>query len=197
MRKRSREFLMVSILVPVLLAVGMAQEQIGGTAQTVGVAATIEPYMSVRIVTAGARGDEPIPRFRTLGALQEEGVQARGTIEFSALEQPGIIEPDKHVQIIVSSNCTSWSVECNTTGLTSTDDFIPPERLYLRSFYTDPDADYGAGPGYESLAVPKLVATGSASRELSYQVYFKLEVTWCDLPGDYDGVLNFTCMPTP
>jgi hypothetical protein len=74
---------------------------------------------------------------------------------------------------------------------------IPPERLYLKSFYTDPGVDHGAGPGYESLAVPKMVASGSASQELSYQVFLKLEVTWDDMPGDYDGILNLTVMPTP
>ena len=42
-----------------------------------------------------------------------------------------------------------------------------------------------------------MVAAGSSSQELSYQVYLKLEVTWDDTPGDYDGILNFTVMPTP
>ena len=169
----------------------------GGTAATVGVTTTIEPFMSVTIVTAESERGDYDPPFRNLGAFVDGGGMARGVIEFEAMEEPGIIEPDRHVQIIVSSNCASWSVECSTDGLTSEDDFIPPERLYLRSFYTDPAADFGAGPGYESLAVPKTVASGTASQELSYQVYLKLEVTWDDMPGDYDGILNFTVMPTP
>jgi hypothetical protein len=197
MKKRPFELLAGSILLLVLLATGMAQEQFGGTAQTVGVTATIEPFMSVTVVTAESGRGETDPLFRNLGSFVNVGSLAMGALEFEALEQPGIIEADKHVQIIVSSNCTNWSVECSATGLTSADDFIPPERLFVRSFYTDPGADNGAGPGYENLGVPKLVATGSAALELSYQVFLKLEVTWDDMPGDYDGILSFTVMPTP
>jgi len=197
MKKRLLQILAGSIVLLVLSLAGLTQEQFGGTAQTVGVTTTIEPFMSVTIVTAQSERQEPDLPFRSLGSYVDGGSLARGVVEFEALEQPGFIEADKHVQIIVSSNCTNWSVECSSTGLASADDFIPPERLYLRSFYTDPGADNGAGPGYENLAVPKLVATGSAALELSYQVFLKLEVTWEDMPGDYDGILNFTVMPTP
>jgi len=197
MRKRYIQILAGSTLLLVFAAAGIAQDQVGGTAQTIGVTTTIEPFMSVTIVTAETERDVTEPPFRNLGSVMEGGSLARGVVEFEALEQPGVVEADKHVQIIVSSNCTNWSVECNSTGLTSADDAIPPERLYVKSFYTDPGADNGAGPGYENLLVPKLVATGSAAQELSYQVYLKLEVTWDDTPGDYDGILNFTVMPTP
>ena len=188
MKKRLVEILVGSIVLLILPVAGMTQEQFGGTAQTVGVTTTIEPFMSVTVVTAETeRQDTDLP-FRNLGSYVDGGSLARGVVEFEALEQPGIIEADKHVQIIVSSNCTNWSVECSSTGLASADDFIPPERLYLRSFYTDPGADNGAGPGYENLALPRLVAAGSAALELSYQVFLKLEVTWEDTPGDYDGI---------
>jgi hypothetical protein len=197
MRKRCLQFLVGSILLLVFVSVGIPQEQVGGTAATVEVGATIEPFMSVTIVTAQTERKVPELPFKTLGSFVEGGGIGRGIIEFEALERPGFIEPDKHVQIIVSSNCTSWNVECSTQGLTSPDDFIPPERLYLRSFYTHHSADQGAGPGYEDLGVPKLVATGSVAEQLSYQVYFKLEVTWEDQPGDYEGILNFSVMPTP
>lgn len=197
MRKRSLQFLAGSILLLAFPAAGMAQDQVGGTVQTVGVTTTIEPYMSVTIVTAESGRDVPDSPFRNLGSFVDGGSLARGVVEFEALEQPGIVEADKHVQIIVSSNCTNWSVDCSSAGLASADDLIPPERLFVKSFYTDPGADNGAGPGYENLVVPKLVAAGSASQELSYQVYLKLEVTWDDMPGDYDGILSFTVMPTP
>jgi hypothetical protein len=197
MREMVLLFLAGSILILLPPAGAMAQEQTGGTVQTVGVTTTIEPFMSVTVVTAESDRDVTDPPFRNLGSYVDGGGLARGVVEFEALEQPGIIDADKHVQIIVSSNCTSWSVECSSTGLTSTDDFIPPERLFLKSFYTDPGVDNGAGLGYESLVVPKLVASGSAALELSYQVRLRLEVTWDDMPGDYDGTLNFTVMPTP
>jgi hypothetical protein len=197
MRKTDLRVLAGLILLLLLPAAGMTQDQVGGTAQTVGVTTTIEPFMSVTLVTAETDREETDPPFRNLGSLGDGGSLGMGVVEFEALEQPGVIEADKHVQIIVSSNCTSWAVECSSTGLTSPDDFIPPDRLFVRSFYTDPGADNGAGPGYENLVVPKLVATGSAAQELSYQVFLKLEVTWEDTPGDYDGVLNFTVMPTP
>ncbi len=197
MRKRCLQLLSGSILLLALVAAGMAQEQVGGTAQTVGMTTTIEPFMSVTIVTAQSGRDIPDAPFRTLGSFLGAGSLARGVVEFEALAQPGVVEADKHVQIIVSSNCTNWSVDCSSTGLASADDFIPPERLFVKSFYTDPGVDNGAGPGYETLMAPKLVATGSASQELSYQVYLKLEVTWDDMPGDYDGILSFTVMPTP
>jgi hypothetical protein len=197
MSKRTLLCLAGSTLLLLPLVAGMAQEQVGGTAQTVGVTTTIEPFMSVAVVTAETGRDESEPPFRNLGSFLGSGSLARGVVEFEALEQPGVIDADKHVQIIVSSNCTNWSVECSSTGLTSADDFIPPDRLFIRSFYTDPGLDNGAGPGYENLSVPRLVATGSAALELSYQVFLRLDVTWEDTPGDYDGVLNFTVMPTP
>ena len=197
MRKRCMQLLTGSILLLALLSAGAAQDRIGGTAATVGVTTTIEPFMSVTIITAESQRDDSEPTFRNLGSFVDGGGMGRGTVEFEAMEQPGIIEADKHVQIIVSSNCTSWSVECSSTGLASADDAIPPERLFVRSYYTDPGADYGAGPGYESLELPKIVAAGSSSQELSYQVFLRLEVTWDDMPGDYDGILNFTVMPTP
>lgn len=196
MRRRCLQFLTGSILLLALVAAGMAQEQVGGTAQTVGMTTTVEPFMSVTIVTAQSGRDVPETPFMTLGS-SVGGSLARGVVKFEALEQPGVVEADKHVQIIVSSNCTNWSVDCSSTGLTSADDFIPPERIFVKSFYTNSGVDNGAGPGYETLVVPKLVATGSASQELSYQVYLKLEATWDDMPGDYDGVLSFTVMPTP
>ena len=173
------------------------EDHIVGIAKTLGATAVIEPYMLVTILTVESGRVEPDLLATSRPAYTQSGAQPQSSIEFEALEKPGIIEPDKHIQIIVSSNCTSWSVDCSSDGLVSLDDMIPPERLFLRSYYTDPGADEGAGPGYESLVAPKMVATGSASEELSYEVFLKLDVTWEDEPGSYDGILKFTVMPTP
>lgn len=168
-----------------------------GIAKTLGATAVIEPFMVVTILTVESGRVEPDLLAASRPAYMQGTAQFQSSIDFEALEKPGIIEPDKHIQIIVSSNCTSWSVDCSSEGLTSLDDMIPPERLFIRSYYTDPGADEGAGPGYESLVAPKMVATGSASQELSYEVFLKLDVTWEDEPGSYDGILKFTVMPTP
>ena len=181
-----------------LLTEALADDQVAGTAQSLGVSAAIEPFMAVSVFTVESRRIPDDRGFLGLGdTYLENDSRFRGTIEFEALEKPGIIEPDKHIQIIVSSNCASWSVDCGSDGLFSADDQVPPERLYIRSYYTDPGVDEGAGPGYENLVEPKLVAAGSASKELSYEVFLRLEVTWEDSPGDYDGLLRFTVLRTP
>ena len=89
MKKRLVEILVGSIVLLILPVAGMTQEQFGGTAQTVGVTTTIEPFMSVTVVTAETeRQDTDLP-FRNLGSYVDGGSLARGVVEFFAsLSEP-------------------------------------------------------------------------------------------------------------
>jgi hypothetical protein len=186
-----------------LCPAAMGADQVGGQIGSLGVTAVIEPYMSVSIVTVpwdptstGQWGKTPSTDAQDMRSLLTSS-EAPAAIEFAALEKPAVVDGDKYVLISVSSNCTSWSVTCSSEGLVSSDDAIPPDRLFVRSAYTNPGVDNGAGAGFEGLSAPRVVATGSVAQEVIHQAMFKLNVTWEDRPGSYDGVLTFTVLPTP
>lgn len=170
-----------------------SSDQIGGQAGALEVVATIEPYLavSVHIVEGGEIGQKAMASPQGFSARSRSNV-----INFSGLEKPGVIAPDKHVLIIASSNTSNWSIVCTSTGLQSEDDFIPPERLFIHSSYSS-GKDEGAGPGFESLGSPRLVAMGGVASQIEKEVFLKLELTWDDKPGSYDGIVNFEILPVP
>jgi hypothetical protein len=181
-------------------ASALCQSQATGQIGALQMTAVIEPYMSVALLTV-PMSEAPVENGsgRKLPDIPAESGSAvfESALEFSALEKPGLVDADKYVVIVVSSNCTDWNVTCTSQGLTSSDDFIPSERIFVRSDYTDVDEDRGAGVGYEGLGSPKLVAAGSLAQDEIHNAFFKLDVTWEDAPGSYDGVLTFTVLPTP
>ncbi len=186
------------ILAPLFIFVALpqvlySQDQIGGQAGALEVVATIKPYLavSVYIVDGGEIGEKPTP-----SPLGFKSTSRSNVINFSGLEKPGVIAPDKHVLIRASSNTSNWSIVCTTTGLQSEDDFIPPERLFVHSPYSG-GKDEGAGAGFENLGSPRLVATGKVASQIENEVFLKLELTWDDKPGSYDGVVNFEILPVP
>jgi hypothetical protein len=176
------------------------QSQAGGQIGSVEVTAVIEPYMAVTLLTV-PMSEAPVENGsgRKLPDIPAESGSAmfESMLEFSALEKPGVVDADKYVVIVVSSNCTDWNVTCTSQGLTSSDDFIPSERIFVRSDYSDGAQNKGAGAGYEGLGSPRLVAAGSIAQDEVHNAFFKLDVTWDDAPGSYDGVLTFTVLPTP
>jgi len=186
----------------VLLAAtpALCQSEAAGQIGALDVTAVVEPYMSVRLLTV-PMPDTPIddgsPK-QIPDIPAEAGTSMfESMLEFSALEKPGVVTADKYVVIVVSSNCSDWNVTCTSQGLTSSDDFIPSERIFVRSDYTTASEDRGAGRGYEALGSPRLVAAGSVAQDQVNNAFFKLNVTWDDTPGSYDGVLTFTVLPTP
>lgn len=185
--------LLALLSLPSLITAG---DQIGGIAGQINVSATIEPFMSVSLQVVAIDqipGDQALPG--AWAGLGDEPL--RRAINFSALDKPEVVDGDGYVVIRVSSNTRTWSVINETTGLLSEDDHIPGDRVFVRSEFTDPSTDEGAGPGYESLSGPKLVAAGSAADQNRFECYYKLEATWEDRPGLYDGTLTFTVLPTP
>ncbi len=195
------KFVKIILAVSFFLALGsvsLASNQIGGPVEDLGVTATIEPCMAVSVITIPAGEEVPGDALRTNQPFRETG-QSRYTcsLEFKALKRPGVVDADRYIVIIVFSNCSHWSVVCSTEGLESEDDFIPPERLYVKSYYTDPSVDEGAGPGYESLSTPKVIAKGGTARGFIYKSYYRMKATWEDRPGSYDGLLKLTVLPEP
>jgi hypothetical protein len=189
-----REIIVAWLALLCMVAVSGAEEQVGGIAGQVGVTVTIQPYMAVSVQVIGDtpsgttdETDGPIPGVPPL----------RGGIDFKALKQPGVVDGDGHIVITVWTNSRTWSVLNETSGLQSPEDFIPPERLFVRSHFTDPTVDQGAGVGYESMVSPKLVAGGAVAEHREFEVHYRLEATWEDKPGLYQGVLTFTILPTP
>jgi hypothetical protein len=177
-----------------LCSVGQAQDQVTGQAGALNVSAKIEPFMAVSVTLTQSVKESG----GTTGRTGTTGPgSAATTIEFSALEKPGVIDADKDVLVSVASNTAGWSVTCSSQGLSCSEGVIPAERIFVKSDFTDPAADAGVGLGYESLLEPKVVAAGSVAGEVTRPASFKLNITWEDKPGSYDGVLTFTVLPEP
>jgi len=180
-----------------LFSTGRAEDQVSGQAGMLNVSARIEPFMAVSVILTQAVQESKAPGGTSGGEGQiGPGDDAIG-IEFSALEKPGVIDADKDVLVSVASNITGWNVTCSSQGLSGSDGTIPADRIFVKSDYTNPAVDEGVGPGYEALSAPKVVAAGTAAGEVTHPAYFKLNVTWEDKPGSYDGVLTFTVLPKP
>lgn len=180
-----------------ICSAGQAEDQVSGQAGMLSVSAKIEPFMAVSVILIQSSQESGGPGGATGREGQiNDGDEAVG-IEFSALEKPGVIDADKDVLVRVASNITGWNVMCSSQGLSGSDGAIPADRIFVKSDYTNPAADAGVGLGYESLSAPRVVAAGSAAGEVTHPASFKLNVTWEDKPGSYDGVLTFTVLPEP
>jgi len=180
-----------------LCSVGQAEDQVSGQAGTLNVSAKIESFLAVSVILTQNVQQSGGPG-GTTGRTGKIGPGNEATaIEFSALEKPGVIDADKEVLVSVASNTTGWSVMCSSQGLSCSEGVIPAERMFVKSDYTNPAEDAGVGLGYESLSAPKIVAAGSVAGEVTHPAYFKLNITWEDKPGSYDGVLTFTVLPEP
>ena len=103
----------------------------------------------------------------------------------------------------VRSDRKDWSIHCEVISpltLSGRTNKIPFERLFINTPYTNPAVDKGAGPGYESMDQPRLVAKGSltgAAAIKASSLKFRLLTTWKDKPGTYVGQIRFTYLTNP
>jgi hypothetical protein len=127
-------------------------------------------------------------------------VLSQDEVFFHAQGPPGVYDAEMPVEVYVGSVSGSWTVSCHAEALVSEKGNIPPDRIFFKNQYTDPNSDHGAGAGYESLGETCLVAegafTGPQLQEVS-SLRFRILTTWEDKPGTYRGVIRLTYLFKP
>ena len=124
------------------------------------------------------------------------------SISFHADTSPGTFD-SRPVDVTVRADSKDWSIHCEVISpltLSRRTNSIPFERLFINTPYTDPAVDKGAGPGYESMDQPRLVAKGSFTGAMAIKassLKFRLLTTWKDKPGTYVGQIRFTYLTNP
>ena len=124
------------------------------------------------------------------------------SISFHADSSPGTFD-SQPVDVTVRSDSKDWSIHCEVISpltLSGRTNRIPFERLFINTPYTDPSIDKGAGPGYESMNQPRLVAKGSFIGAVAIKassLKFRLLTKWEDKPGTYVGQIRFTYLTNP
>ena len=124
------------------------------------------------------------------------------SISFHADTSPGTFD-SQSVDVTVHSDHKDWSIHCEVITplkLSGRTNRIPFERLFINTPYTDPAVDKGAGPGYESMDQPRLVAKSSLTSAMAIKarpLKFRLLTTWKDKPGTYVGQIRFTYLTNP
>ena len=104
---------------------------------------------------------------------------------------PGDYDGDREIILSVASNVESWEARALGENLTSTDDEIPAERLFI--FSSDKSDD-----GYMPLNIEQIVASGTYT-ELSEasNLSIRVRTTWEDKAGEYSGRVYFTVIALP
>jgi hypothetical protein len=124
------------------------------------------------------------------------------SISFHADSSPGTFD-SQAVDVTVRSDYKDWSIHCELISpltFSGSKNKIPFERLFINNPYTNPVIDKGAGPGYESMGQPRLVAKGSFTGPVAIKassLKFRLLTTWEDKPGTYVGQIRFTYLTNP
>jgi len=124
------------------------------------------------------------------------------SISFHADSSPGTFD-SQPVDVTVRSDYKDWSVHCEAISpltLSKEKNKIPFERLFINTSYINPAVDKGAGPGYESIDQPRLVAKGSLTGPMAIKassLKFRLLTKWEDKPGTYVGQIRFTYLTNP
>ena len=124
------------------------------------------------------------------------------SISFHADTSPGIFD-SQPVDVTVHSDHKDWSIHCEVISpltLSGRTNKIPFARLFINTPYTNPNIDKGAGPGYESMDQPRLVAKGllaGAAAIKASSLKFRLLTKWEDKPGTYVGQIRFTYLTNP
>ena len=122
------------------------------------------------------------------------------SISFYVYGPPGRFDAQQAVEVDVRCGYEDWTLSCEVSSLKGEHGEIPGSRIFMSSLFTDPDIDQGAGPGYEALDEPRLVARGSFTGPLAIKVgtvKFRLLTIWEDRPGTYTGVIRFTYLVKP
>jgi len=124
------------------------------------------------------------------------------SISFHADSSPGTFD-SQPVDVTVRSDYKDWSVHCEAISpltLSKEKNQIPFEHLFINTPYTNRAVDKGAGPGYESMDEPRLVAKGTFTGLIAIKassLKFRLLTTWEDKPGTYVGQIRFTYLTNP
>jgi len=124
------------------------------------------------------------------------------SISFHADTSPGTFDAQP-VDVTVRSDYKDWSIHCEAISpltLSGEKNRIPFERLFMNTPYTDPGVDKGAGPGYETMDQPRLVAKGTFTDPTAIKassLKFRLLTKWEDKPGTYVGQIRFTYLTNP
>jgi len=124
------------------------------------------------------------------------------SISFHADTSPGTFDSEP-VDVTVRSDYKDWTIHCEAISPLSFSkgmNEIPFERLFMNTPYTDPAVDKGAGPGYETMDQPRLVAKGSFTGPMAIKassLKFRLLTKWEDKPGTYVGQIRFTYLTNP
>lgn len=124
------------------------------------------------------------------------------SISFHVDTSPGIFD-SQQVDVTVRSDSKDWSIHCEVISpltLSGRTNRIPFERLFINTPYTNPTVDKGAGPGYESMDQPRLVAKGTFTGPVAIKarsLKFRLLTKWEDKPGTYVGQIRFTYLTNP
>lgn len=117
-------------------------------------------------------------------------------IRFDVTGPPGEHDAHSPVHITVASNCGQWTVRARATDLGGSAGAalkqrarIPASRLLARSARSD-----GLGaPEYVPLDTDVVLADGSQQGpSMVTTVFFRLLTQWSDVPGEYEGQVNFT-----
>jgi len=124
------------------------------------------------------------------------------SISFHADTSPGTFD-SQPVDVTVRSEYKDWTIHCELISpliLSGRKNKIPSGRLFINTPYTSPAVDKGAGPGYESMDQPRLVAKGSFTGPMlikASSLKFRLLTKWEDKPGTYVGQIRFTYLTNP
>ncbi|MBN1154700.1 hypothetical protein JXB12_07255 [candidate division KSB1 bacterium] len=125
-------------------------------------------------------------------SLSETGVY------FHANGPPRVWNGDKSTTLTIGSNSDFWSVVCEATDLTSPDDVIPRDRIFMKIDPDDFTGNEGAGTGFHSLQQQIEVADGTPTPPVEVcTMQFKLKTLDIDRPGHYEGVITFTYLSSP
>jgi hypothetical protein len=176
-----------------------SQQEMSGEGITLSAAATIRSYASITVFTTvetTERGGDERPNLRD-SQYEVSAVQKRTTIRFHALSGPGVYKADRNVIVRVGSNTRGWTITVEATPLTGSKGSIPAERVFVKGPGTDSSVDKGAGPGFDSLSSPKLVAIGLRRGLLDVPVEFKLKTGNQDRAGFYTGLIYVNCLMAP
>lgn len=127
-------------------------------------------------------------------------ILSQAEVAFHVDGPPGLYDAEAPVEVFVRSISGEWAISCHAEPLLGENGEIAPDRIFIKHEYTDPNADFGGGPGYESLGEPRLIAegafTGPGPLEAN-SLSFRILTTWKDEPGTYRGLIRFTYLLKP
>ncbi len=163
---------------------------------TLGVAATLEPCISVSVVTRPTRELQP-HRSTYRRPLRASAGGQEDRLHFYATAGPGMYDADREAVLLVSSNQETWAVAIQAAPLTGDNGEIPADRVFAQTRHMDPDVNEGGGIGYVSIGSQRVAVTGTQTEGLEIPVRFRLKTTYSDKVGTYTGTIYFSYLMSP